>query len=288
MEFKLTEPMEEKFSSWLVKAEGKLEATGRSYSQAINRLSEHYTNFTGTPTDIYSVDQKLLRKIKNDYDTTGRFSEKGYETHGLYRAAIKAFYRYKLANPGTPIEAKKRITIKPKPVQKKPKRKTFLQRILDWYVSLFIGKTNKEITPKHFSKTKKKESPEYFTGTTKQILKLLIPLVNDWEKEVHEKYLVGNPHCQRCKSMEFPEVIEKPAIPSKDILKTTLKDFPKKSKQRVIISELESKFKSQVASGDRLMVLCRTCRLKDEAGKVERYPHEMPPIMRRGPRELRY
>ena len=88
--------------------------------------------------------------------------------------------------------------------------------------------------------------------------------------------------------MEFPEVVEKPAIPSKDILKTVLKDFPKKPKQTVLISELESKFKSQVAAGDRLMVLCRTCRQNDEARKVERYPHEMPPIMRQGPRELRY
>src|SRR5690554_5237139 len=106
--------MEEKFSSWLVRKEGKQEATGRNYSRAIHRLSEHYTSFTGKPTDIYNLELEQLVQIKKDYDTTGRFSEKGYETHGLYRAAIKAYYRFKLANPDTPVAGKKKIKVKSK------------------------------------------------------------------------------------------------------------------------------------------------------------------------------
>lgn len=281
--------MEEKFSSWLVRAEGKLETTGRSYSQAINRLSEHYSSFTGKPTDIYSVDLEYLGKIKNDYNSNGRFSDKGYESHGLYRAAIKAFYRYKTSQSRVVSPNPKRKTHTKPSYQRKPlKRKSFIQRILDWYVNLFIGKTKKKISQEQFSKTKKKVSPEYFTGTKKKILKHCISFVNGWEKEVHEKYLLDHPHCQRCKSMEFPKVVEKPPILSKDILKIVLKDFPKRTKETVLITDLEGKFKSQVASGDRLIVLCRSCRQKDEAQKIERYPHEMPPIMRKGPPELRY
>ncbi len=88
--------------------------------------------------------------------------------------------------------------------------------------------------------------------------------------------------------MEFPEVVEKSAIPSKKILKRVLKDFHKKVKQTALISDLESKFKRHIASDDTLIVLCHACRQKDEARKVERYRHEVPPIMRKGPPELRY
>src|SRR5690606_9843941 len=95
--------MEEKFNSWLVRTEGKLEVTGRSYSRAINRLSEHYSSSTGAPTDIYKVDVNLLKKIKDSYETTGKFSEFGYESHGLYRAAIKAYYRYRKSQPMAPL-----------------------------------------------------------------------------------------------------------------------------------------------------------------------------------------
>src|SRR5690606_37794138 len=86
-------------SSWLVSKEGKLEATGRNYSRAINKLSEHYSTSTGTPTDIYKVDLELLKKIKDSYETYGKFSEFGYESHGLYRAAVKAYYRYRRSQP---------------------------------------------------------------------------------------------------------------------------------------------------------------------------------------------
>ncbi len=272
---KATRTMEEKFSSWLVNKEGKLEATGRNYSRAINRLSEHYSSSTGNPTDIYNVDLILLEQIKNDYESDGRFSEKGYETHGLYRAAIKAFYRYRKSQPA-PKVTRVEIYTKNPVKRKKAKVKTLAQRISEFFTNLFKRK--------HLQKA----PSESIIGTKKQISKHLISFIDDWEKEVHEKYLVDNPRCQRCNSMEFPEVVEKPVILSKDILKTVLKDFPKKLKHTVLISELESTFKSQIASGDRLMVLCRTCKQRDEAGKVERYPHEMPPIMRQGPRELRY
>ncbi|SOC81561.1 hypothetical protein SAMN06296241_3140 [Salinimicrobium sediminis] len=272
--------MEEKFSSWLVNREGKLEATGRSYSRAINRLSDHYSTSTGIPIDIYNVDLELLKKIKDSYETYGRFSEFGYESHGLYRAAVKAYYRFRrsqsVKEPIAPQITTIKVSTKNSIKRKKEKGKTFAQKIIDFFTRLF--------QKKHLQKI----PADSFVGTRKQISKHLISFINDWENEVQEKYLIDNPQCQRCKSMEFPEVVENPPILSKTILKMVLKGYPKKAKQEVLISDLESKFKSHVASGDRLMVLCRTCRQKDEARKVERYPHEMPSIMRQGPRELRY
>jgi len=269
--------MEEKFSSWLVKAEGKLEVTGRSYSQAINRLSEHYSSFTGNPTDIYSVDQEHLVRIKNDYNTTGRFSEKGHETHGLYRAAIKAFYRFRLSNPQAPTIERNKTFTKPAHIKKKPKSKNYIQKIIAFFKHLFR------------SKNAEKSSTKSFVGTKKRILKQLLPLLPTWEKEVHEKYLIDNPRCERCKSMEFPKVVEEQPVNSKNVLKTILKDLSEIQKQSVIISDLEIKYKSQYSQHEnKLLVLCRTCNEKEEKRKIERYPHEVPPIMRKGPPELRY
>ncbi|WP_081212293.1 hypothetical protein [Salegentibacter sediminis] len=91
--------MDENFKSWLIREEGKLEITGYSYSRAIHKLSEHYSQYTGRPTDIHAKDLKEVEKIKNCYESDGRFSEMGHQSHGLYRAAIKAFYRYKLLHP---------------------------------------------------------------------------------------------------------------------------------------------------------------------------------------------
>src|SRR5690606_33286991 len=132
--------MEKKFNSWLVKSEGKLEATGRSYSRAINRLSEHYSSSTGVPTDIYKVDQEFLKKIKDSYETTGKFSEFGYESHGLYRAAIKAFYRYRKSQPVAPLVIGGKASSKKSFKRKKSKDKTFAQRISEFIKSLFKWK----------------------------------------------------------------------------------------------------------------------------------------------------
>ena len=98
-EFIRSKPWKKNLAPGLVGVEGKLETTGRSYSQAINRLSEHYSSFTGKPTNIYSVDLENLMEIKKAYDSIGKFSEKGYESHGLYRVAIKDFYRYQISQP---------------------------------------------------------------------------------------------------------------------------------------------------------------------------------------------
>lgn len=90
--------MEEKFKNYLSKI--GLKGAPNSYPQAINLISEHYTNHTGKYTDIYSIkDINALEKIVQDYEQKGKFSDFGYEHHGRYRAAIKKYlFFYKNQN----------------------------------------------------------------------------------------------------------------------------------------------------------------------------------------------
>ena len=270
--------MEEKFCSWLVKAEGKIEATGINYSKAIHVLSQHYSSHTGNRIDVYQVDNDTLNKITSCYETTGRFSEKGYERHGLYRAAIKAFYRFRLTHPVKRPGSNPKPTYKYRKAIKKEKLqgKPLTRRIYEYFINLFQLKQQQKVPS------------GYFIGTKKQITQHLAPFVANWEKEVHAKYFLDNPQCQRCKSTEFPNVVEKPPLSSKKALKVVFENFPKRRKQTILISNIENQFKSQISKGDRLIVLCRTCRKKDEKTKLERFPHEMPAIMRKGPSELKY
>lgn len=267
--------MEEEFCIWLVKAEGKKEATGINYSKAIHVLSQHYSNYSGKRIDIFKVDNDTLYKISKCYESNGRFSEKGHERHGLYRAAIKAFYRFRISHPVRQSGYNLRSTSKFRKTRNKTKEKSLVNRIYDYFLGLF--RTNKSSLPSG-----------YFEGTKRQIVQHLTPITQVWEKEIIEKYLLDNPICQRCKSSEFPKVLEKPPLSLKKTLKLVLKGLPKRRKQKVLISNIESQFKSQISKGDRLLVLCRTCCKKEEKSKLERYTHEMPDIMRQGPSELKY
>ena len=86
----------ERFNNWLVKNENKTSHTGYSYSNAINRISEHYSNETKEKVDLYTItDLEKLEVIKEHYNSKGKFSEFGKIHHGLYIAAIKALYRFR-------------------------------------------------------------------------------------------------------------------------------------------------------------------------------------------------
>lgn len=268
--------MEEKFKSWLVSAEGKLEATGRSYSRAINRLSERYSSFTGNPIDIYNVDVELLTKIKNSYESNGRFSEVGHESHGLNRAAIKAFYRYRRSHPASPSISNVKASTKYFIKRKEAKRKTYAQGIWEFFTNIFQKKYLQKIPSGNF------------VGTKKQIFEHLLPLLSIWEKEVRIKYLEDHPRCERCKSIEFPRVMEKHPIHPKKLLAMVLKDLPERQKLSVSNSALKVEYKNLFTNDQRLKVFCRTCNQKEEDRKVEHFRHEAPPIMRKDPPELWY
>ena len=86
----------ERFNNWLIKNENKKSQTGYNYSNAINKISEHYSKETKEEVVLYAItDLEKLEVIKEHYNSKGKFSEFGNMHHGLYRAAIKALCRYR-------------------------------------------------------------------------------------------------------------------------------------------------------------------------------------------------
>ena len=85
--------MEQAFRDWLVQ-QGKA-AAAKSYPQAINLISDHYSKATGQKTDIYAInDQVLISQIAHDYSQSGKFSQYGYEQHSRFRAAIARYAEF--------------------------------------------------------------------------------------------------------------------------------------------------------------------------------------------------
>ena len=79
--------METMFKNWLLKRGNK--GAANSYPKAIHLISKHYSEKTGTPTDIYKItDQRKISELAHDYSQSGKFSGFGYEQHGRFRAAM--------------------------------------------------------------------------------------------------------------------------------------------------------------------------------------------------------
>lgn len=82
--------IETMFKNWLLKRGNKGAAI--SYPKAIHLLSKHYSETTGTLTDIYKItDQSKISELAHDYSQSGKFSEFGYEHHGRFRAAMRRY-----------------------------------------------------------------------------------------------------------------------------------------------------------------------------------------------------
>lgn len=85
--------IQDEFRDWLIKA--RLSGAAQSYPPAINRISAHYSEQTGQKTDIYALrDADVLTSIVEKYRQTGIYSARGYEHHGLYRAAIVKYEQF--------------------------------------------------------------------------------------------------------------------------------------------------------------------------------------------------
>lgn len=85
----------EKFSDWLVKQERKKSSTGNAYASAINKISEHYTQFEHKFLDIYSIsDLEELDKVIALYDFKGKYFTFGETGNATYRNALKSIRRY--------------------------------------------------------------------------------------------------------------------------------------------------------------------------------------------------
>ena len=59
---------EQKFKAWLIKHGLSETGAATSYSRAIPCISQHYSDKTGTSTDIYSItDQDKINRLVRDY-----------------------------------------------------------------------------------------------------------------------------------------------------------------------------------------------------------------------------
>jgi len=79
--------METMFKKWLLKRGNK--SAANNYPKAIHLISKHYSEKTGTQTDIYNIsDQTKISELAHEYSQSGKYSEFGYEQHGRFRAAM--------------------------------------------------------------------------------------------------------------------------------------------------------------------------------------------------------
>jgi hypothetical protein len=85
----------EQFAQWLVSAEEKSTNVAKGYSNAINRISAHYSSSIKRGIDLYTLtDSDKLKQIADLYQTSGKYADFGNTHHGLYKAAIKALHRF--------------------------------------------------------------------------------------------------------------------------------------------------------------------------------------------------
>lgn len=81
------------FKNWLM-ARGNLGAA-QSYPGAINRISTHYSEQTGENIDVYALtDTDIVNEIARKYRQDGIYSDYGYGSNGLYRAAIARYSEF--------------------------------------------------------------------------------------------------------------------------------------------------------------------------------------------------
>ena len=85
--------MQDKFKQWLIQT-GRQPNTANTYSNAVNKIYEHYSE-NETPVNIYTLtNQSLISQIAHDYSQTGKYSEFGYKSNSLYRAAITRYSEF--------------------------------------------------------------------------------------------------------------------------------------------------------------------------------------------------
>ena len=95
--------MKGKFENWMSKVGQKSGKkykpnTITTYSKAIEKLSEHYSQQKGTKVNIYKLDclndVKELITINKAYSLSGKYSIIGETGHGTYRNAIATYVRF--------------------------------------------------------------------------------------------------------------------------------------------------------------------------------------------------
>ncbi len=92
--------IEDKFQHWLVNIEGKKASTANQYCSAINKLSEHYSDYEHKLINLFDInDSDELNRIIQLYDSSGKYSDVGEIGHRTNINAIVALKRFKNNTP---------------------------------------------------------------------------------------------------------------------------------------------------------------------------------------------
>lgn len=86
--------MNEEFYNWLI-AIGRTPNTAYSYTNAINRISTHYSNNIGRVINIYQIEnQTEISEIARKYRLDGIYADEGNTGNGTWRNAIARYAEF--------------------------------------------------------------------------------------------------------------------------------------------------------------------------------------------------
>lgn len=92
--------MEKKFRKWVAEKESKAAGTVYSYTNALHKISAHYSKHTGKRTNIFNIeDAEGLSSIIALYDFNGKHSEYGNIGNRTYINGLKTYKRFLLNEP---------------------------------------------------------------------------------------------------------------------------------------------------------------------------------------------
>ncbi|WOV91076.1 MAG: endonuclease NucS [Candidatus Zeuxoniibacter abyssi] len=84
----------EQFQEWLT-GRGYAHNTVNGYANAVNHVSEHYSQQVGKQVNLYEIDDVVLvGKIAQQYGIGGQFSEAGNQGHGIWRNAVARYAEF--------------------------------------------------------------------------------------------------------------------------------------------------------------------------------------------------
>lgn len=83
------------FKSWLLQ-QGYTENTADSYSYFVEKISEHLSEKQNITVDVFAIsDVDAIKKLVENYSTSGIYADFGYKGHGTARNSIKAYYHFR-------------------------------------------------------------------------------------------------------------------------------------------------------------------------------------------------
>ena len=86
--------MDEVFYQWLMNI-GRTHNTAYSYKNAINHISEHFSQNTQNNINIYALtSHEQISDIAHQYSQAGHFAEAGYNGNGTWRNAIARYSEF--------------------------------------------------------------------------------------------------------------------------------------------------------------------------------------------------